>query len=639
MRRACLFIAAFLILLLCGCAHKETPKDQNNAEKVVWEKGSDPTNILLLYEMLEPEEGEEVRILYQNLPSLGEKEVILSFQEGKYHLTGDGEREYAHLLRLSDQNHAFYVLTDEESISFRDFWRNVWQSPDEREISLYVLCWKGESVATDEAQIAGIRDEDLLQAAILAGLDEQVIPWGLTMEQLQEAPLFHVRMQSGAVQGGLNFWDAFVKQSRDGETCRVVILQEEAGQETLIQICFAGEFYDPVEFGEVKNTGLDLTGRFVPIHMLQMQYWTWNFRYIVANWDRLGGYKAYGYWLSTDHRGRALEGITQSTRLAEKGMDRAFEIAVIETNSWEMEISDHLPWTEEEISRECIFVYLAPELDESEAQDHFREIKLGLEDALTAKGADVSTSFSAFSCGWDVEVQQKQLAEAIDQKVNVIFISPAALDPLQTLVTEAVEAGIYVIAIDIDMELAESADFAGCICDDMKEMGEEAAVHVADGLAEEGKIAILHSAVSLRESALQAMTAKLQTEVPQVEIIVDEVLENDSVAAAKAFAEKMLREKDLDKIVVATSNAAVGCAEAIKEAGKENEVKVIGFMQSYAVNHRIVAGDVSGCMFSFPGEMGIQAVEQIYRLLMGEPIEYVIVIPTVWGDQSNVAVW
>lgn len=173
----------------------------------------------------------------------------------------------------------------------------------------------------------------------------------------------------------------------------------------------------------------------------------------------------------------------------------------------------------------------------------------------------------------------KQIADIqnfIQQKVDLIITSPNEATPLTNVVKEAYEAGIPVILLDRKIDGDTYTQFIGA---DNVDMGRVAGEYVANTLLKDGgKVCEIKGLEGTsggidRDKGFREGIASN----PKIEIV---AVNNADWLREKAItvAEEMLQtNKEIDLFIALNDPMAEGAYIAAKQAGREKDIKFVGF--------------------------------------------------------------
>ncbi|MFO1037523.1 MAG: sugar-binding protein [Geminicoccaceae bacterium] len=171
--------------------------------------------------------------------------------------------------------------------------------------------------------------------------------------------------------------------------------------------------------------------------------------------------------------------------------------------------------------------------------------------------------------------------------------------------------------------------------------GVQAGELIKKALPDGGKIMLFvgtMGAANARERVEGIKKAIGGTKVEIVDIRTDEV----DFARAKRNAEDTLTKyPDIDALVGLWSYNTPQIVEAVKAAGKEGQVKIIGFDEDPVTLRGIADGVIEATVVQQPFEFGYQSMIKLAKVIEGDksviPANGLDIIPTMVIDSSNVA--
>ncbi|SFI74979.1 substrate-binding domain-containing protein [Planctomicrobium piriforme] len=234
----------------------------------------------------------------------------------------------------------------------------------------------------------------------------------------------------------------------------------------------------------------------------------------------------------------------------------------------------------------------------------------------------------------DVNEQSKHIDNFIAQGVTAIVINPTDRLAIGPAIKKANQAGIPVFTCDLQCE-AEGIDVAGHVGTDNFQGGKLAGDAMIEALGSGGgKIMVLHfkqaqSCVFRVNGFTETITAHNQAN-PMAKIEIVSELEGGGLQdeSYRATADALQAHPDLSGIFAINDPSALGAYAALKQAGKTDQVKIVGFDGQLEGKQAIKEGKIYADPVQFPEKMGTQTVKNVVLFLNGEPFEKVELIPT-----------
>lgn len=240
-----------------------------------------------------------------------------------------------------------------------------------------------------------------------------------------------------------------------------------------------------------------------------------------------------------------------------------------------------------------------------------------LADAMKAEAAAQKVALEVSIANQDLNKQLADVEDFIVKGVKVLVISPVDSKGVLPAIKKAQDAGIKVITVDVPAEGVEVLSYVGT---DNYKGGEKAGELMAKVLENKGEVAIINyptvqSVVSRIEGFKKALEAH-----PEVKVVAEQT--GITRAEALAAAQNMLQANpEIDGIFGFGDDAALAAAVAVKSAGLQDKVKVIGFDGMKEARDAVDSDPVmAGVIQQYPDQMGKQAVQSAIAVMKGESV-------------------
>jgi ribose transport system substrate-binding protein len=231
--------------------------------------------------------------------------------------------------------------------------------------------------------------------------------------------------------------------------------------------------------------------------------------------------------------------------------------------------------------------------------------------------------------------EQIPIVEAVvAQQPDAILIAPtertALIGPLQ----QAQDAGITVVLVDTivdDPNIGISR-----IATDNVEGGRVAGETLVDLIGGEGTVFVntTQPGVSTVEERQQGFEEVIEGE-PGIEYLGAEFNNDDPTRAAQITSAVLADNPDLAGIFATNLFSAEGAATALREAGAQEQVQIVGFDASPGQVDQLEEGLVQALVAQNPREIGFQGVQTAVAALRGEEYEEEITTPLTVVTQDN----
>ncbi len=249
-----------------------------------------------------------------------------------------------------------------------------------------------------------------------------------------------------------------------------------------------------------------------------------------------------------------------------------------------------------------------------------------LEAAMQAEAAKQGFELLVSTGEFDVARQKDQMADFVVRKVDAIVVCPADSTSIGTSVKAANDAGIPVFTADIKC-LAEGVEVKCHIATDNLEGGRLAAQALREAIGGSGRVGIIDhpevESVILRTKGFREETVKS----PEVTIVATLPGGGVKDKAFKAAEDLLQAHADLDGVFGINDDSALGALAAVEKAGRQDEVKIVGFDAVPEAREAIKAGKIYADVIQKPDEIGQKTIEVIAQYMSGEDIPEEILIP------------
>jgi ribose transport system substrate-binding protein len=246
------------------------------------------------------------------------------------------------------------------------------------------------------------------------------------------------------------------------------------------------------------------------------------------------------------------------------------------------------------------------------ASDFWTIARKGCEKA-DAELAEVTVEFKIPSDGTAAE-QKRIIDDLLAKGVDGIAISP--VDPEnQTQMINEVAKQTLVFTQDSDAPKSERACYVGT---DNVAAGRQAGGLIKESLPAGGKIMIFVGKLDARNAAERLQGIKEALAGSKVEILDVRTDDTDRVRAKSNVSDTLVKYPEVAGLVGLWSYNGPAIVNAVREAGKVGQVKIIAFDEEDETLAGVKEGSISGTIVQQPFEFGYQAMKIMARTLGGD---------------------
>lgn len=250
---------------------------------------------------------------------------------------------------------------------------------------------------------------------------------------------------------------------------------------------------------------------------------------------------------------------------------------------------------------------------------------VAMQDYATAKAEELGVKIECTAPPQETDVDQQisMFESMLEKGVDGILIVPCGSKEIVASIEKANEMGVPVICLDTNAEGGEVASFIGT---NNYEGGKLAGEWLGETLGE-GKVGIITGTPgnNTHEDRVNGFKEGV-AETAGLEIVGDALPAYSERAQGMSQAENLLAgNPDIKAIYCTNDQMALGAGEAVKAAGKQGEILVIGFDGAPEAAQGILDGMISASVAQKPGGMGEMGVQAMYDLIVeGKTLEAVV---------------
>ena len=261
---------------------------------------------------------------------------------------------------------------------------------------------------------------------------------------------------------------------------------------------------------------------------------------------------------------------------------------------------------------------------------------------IARKGVDKAASEMPdvtieFRLGDGTAAEQKRIVDDLLAKgITGIAISP--VDPAnQVAMLNDVAQKAVVFTQDSDAPDSKRECYVGT---DNVAAGRQAGALIKEALPQGGKIALFVGKLDARNAQERLQGIKEAIAGTKVEILDIRTDDTDQVRAKANVAEMLVSHPEVAGLVGLWSYNGPAILNAVKDAGKTGQVKIITFDEDDETLTGVKSGAIVGTVVQQPYEFGYQSMTKLAKVVKGDrsglPATHQIFIPTKVIRQDNV---
>ena len=266
--------------------------------------------------------------------------------------------------------------------------------------------------------------------------------------------------------------------------------------------------------------------------------------------------------------------------------------------------------------------------------DFWTIARRGVEKA-DAELADVEVEFRLTADGTAAE-QQRVVDDLLTKGIDGIAISP--VDPQnQTALIDAAAKQAIVFTQDSDAPQSARTCYIGT---DNVAAGRQAGELIREAIPEGGAIMLFVGKLDARNAQERVQGIKDTLAGSNLRIIDVRTDDVDDVRAKANAADTLVRYPDIKGLVGLWSYNGPAILNAVREAGKVGQVRIVAFDEADETLAGVKAGAIHATVVQQPYEFGYQAITRMAQAVRGDrsfiPATKQIIVPTLVVNRANV---
>jgi ribose transport system substrate-binding protein len=246
----------------------------------------------------------------------------------------------------------------------------------------------------------------------------------------------------------------------------------------------------------------------------------------------------------------------------------------------------------------------------------------------------------------DADSQAQQIEQAISQNPDALVVLPQDGAALTPVAQRAEAAGIAVINVDRLFTTPDAA--TATILGDNYQIGVLAAEYIAEELDCQGNVVEIQglAGISVTEDRTKGFTDTLEKACPDggIEIVASQPGDFNPDKGLTVMENILQAESDIDAVYTHDDDMAQGVVQAIRNAGRDDEMFLTGVGGSKAAMEQIKEGGLYRATFLYNPNMAASAVNMARLIALGEGFSELVppevprqvIVPAAVVTQENV---
>jgi ribose transport system substrate-binding protein len=234
-----------------------------------------------------------------------------------------------------------------------------------------------------------------------------------------------------------------------------------------------------------------------------------------------------------------------------------------------------------------------------------------MESGMRDEAAKYGYSLTVVDASRDNAKQQSQVEDFISKRVDAIVLTPYDSQAIGSAIVEANNANIPVFTADIASTSSQGKVVAH-IASDNVQGGFEAGTLICNAVGSHGSVAIIDEPeVTSVQDRVKGFKQALAQRCPGVTIVADVDSGGTRDKASSDTGDILQAHRDLKGVFGINDDSALGALAAVKAAGLNGRVAIVGYDATPEARAAIARGDMYGDAIQYPAKIGATTVDVI----------------------------
>jgi ribose transport system substrate-binding protein len=213
--------------------------------------------------------------------------------------------------------------------------------------------------------------------------------------------------------------------------------------------------------------------------------------------------------------------------------------------------------------------------------------------------------------------QQTPIVNAVAaKKPDAVLVAPTDTKAMFAPIKQMADNGSKVVLVDTTLEQPDLA--VSQIASDNEGGGKQAAQTLRRLIGGKGKVFVVNVKPGISTTDARGKGFQEGAKAAGLTYVGQQFDDDDPAKAAAIVKSILAKNPDLKGIFATNLFSAEGAATGIREAGKQNQVKIVGFDAGPKQVEDLKSGVVQALIAQKPADIGAQGVQQAYAALTGK---------------------
>lgn len=258
-----------------------------------------------------------------------------------------------------------------------------------------------------------------------------------------------------------------------------------------------------------------------------------------------------------------------------------------------------------------------------------------MESGMRAEAKKYGYKLIVVDANRDNAKQQSQVEDFISNHVDAIVLTPYDSTAIGSAIAEANKAKIPVFTADI-ASTSKQGHVIAHIASDNIQGGAEAGKLMCKAVGKSGAVAIIDEPeVTSVQDRVKGFRRALKADCPAVTVVADVDAGGARDKANQDMSDILQSNKNVKGVFGINDDSALGALTAIRAAGLNGKIAVIGYDATPEARTAIAKGDMYGDAIQHPKKIGALTIDTIHEYFGGKKPRPVVHVPVGTFTQAD----
>ena len=268
-------------------------------------------------------------------------------------------------------------------------------------------------------------------------------------------------------------------------------------------------------------------------------------------------------------------------------------------------------------------------------QDREAQFYQEMENGMQSEAKKYGYKLIVVDANRDNAKQQSQVEDFISNKVDAIVLTPYDSTAIGSAIAEANKANIPVFTADI-ASTSKQGKVVAHVASDNVLGGEQAGKLMCTAVGKTGQVAIIDEPeVTSVQDRVKGFRQALKANCPAVTIVADVDAGGQRDKANQDMSDILQSNKALKGVFGINDDSALGALTAVRAAGLNGKVAVVGYDATPEARTAIASGDMYGDAIQYPDKIGALTIDTIHDFFAGKTPQAVVHVPVGTFTQAD----